>query len=135
MGFRFRKSIKLAPGIRWNVGSGGSSWSFGPRGASVSMGKLGMFLNAGAAGFSWREQLIGSSSPARTASYSSWGASPPAVANSPTTSMSMTCGIRDDGTIYFVDKAGAPMPEHWAELAKEQNEDAIRALIQRSAKT
>jgi hypothetical protein len=36
MGLRFRKSFKLPPGVRLNVGSGGMSWSLGPRGASVS---------------------------------------------------------------------------------------------------
>lgn len=36
MGLRFRKSFKLAPGIRMNVGTGGTSWSLGPRGASIA---------------------------------------------------------------------------------------------------
>ncbi|MFN3790142.1 DUF4236 domain-containing protein [Massilia sp.] len=29
MGLRFRKSFKLAPGVRLNVGSSGMSWSLG----------------------------------------------------------------------------------------------------------
>jgi hypothetical protein len=46
MGLRFRKSFKLAPGVRLNVGRGGMSWSLGPRGVSVSIGKRGTYLNA-----------------------------------------------------------------------------------------
>ena len=42
MGFRFRKSIKLAPGVRLNLTKKGiSSLSVGKRGASVNIGKKG----------------------------------------------------------------------------------------------
>lgn len=42
MGWRFRKSFKLLPGVRVNVGSKGmTSWSFGGRGARVNVGKRG----------------------------------------------------------------------------------------------
>lgn len=42
MGFRFRKSIKLAPGVRLNVTKKGiSSVSVGKRGATVNIGKKG----------------------------------------------------------------------------------------------
>jgi hypothetical protein len=43
----------------------------------------------------------------------------------------MTCGIRDDGTLYFVDASGSPMPEDIVEVAKKQNKDAIIGLMQR----
>lgn len=42
MGFRFRKSIKLAPGVRINLTKKGvSSLSVGRRGATVNVGKKG----------------------------------------------------------------------------------------------
>ncbi len=42
MGFRFRKSIKIAPGIRINLTKKGvSSVSIGKRGATVNVGKKG----------------------------------------------------------------------------------------------
>lgn len=42
MGFRFRKSIKLAPGVRINLTKKGvSSISVGKRGATVNVGKKG----------------------------------------------------------------------------------------------
>ncbi|MDM0058898.1 DUF4236 domain-containing protein [Variovorax fucosicus] len=37
MALRFRKSIKLTPGIRWNISGLGSSWTFGPRRASINV--------------------------------------------------------------------------------------------------
>ncbi|WP_457334546.1 DUF4236 domain-containing protein [Rhizobacter sp. P5_C2] len=121
MALRFRKSIKLAPGVRWNLSGTGSSWTFGPRGASVGVGKRGTFLNTGipSTGLSSRGKLSGGS---ETKSRQSSGA---------TTSVSMTCGIRDDGTLYFQDPSGAAMPEHLVEVAKKQNKEAILGLIQR----
>src|ERR1700746_3380266 len=42
MGFRFRKSIKILPGIRLNVGKKGiNSVSVGARGATTNIGKHG----------------------------------------------------------------------------------------------
>lgn len=122
MALRFRKSIKLAPGVRWNVSGSGSSWTFGPRGASIGVGKRGTFLNTGipGTGFASRSKLSGGSEPRQQRAH---GGS--------TTSVSMTCGIRDDGTLYFVDASGAPMPEHLVEVAKKQNKDAILGLMQR----
>lgn len=43
----------------------------------------------------------------------------------------MTCGIRDDGTLFFEDASGSPMSDHLVEVAKKQNKEAILGLIQR----
>lgn len=37
MGFRFRKSFKIIPGVRVNLSKSGTSWSFGGRGATVNV--------------------------------------------------------------------------------------------------
>jgi hypothetical protein len=37
MGFRFRKGVKLAPGVRLNLSKSGTSFSFGGRGATVNV--------------------------------------------------------------------------------------------------
>jgi Protein of unknown function (DUF4236) len=44
MGLRFRRSVKIAPGIRSNVGLKGSSFTFGPRGAKITVGSHGTRL-------------------------------------------------------------------------------------------
>ncbi len=42
MGWRFRRSVKIAPGIRWNIGTRGSSFSFGGRGFTVNISSRGV---------------------------------------------------------------------------------------------
>lgn len=41
MGFRFRKSVKIAPGVRMNFGKKGVGMSFGTKGARVSVNSSG----------------------------------------------------------------------------------------------
>lgn len=62
MAFRFRNSIRLAPGIRLNLGKRGVSLSAGVKGASVTLGKNGLWGNVGApgTGLSYRTRLSGS---------------------------------------------------------------------------
>ena len=50
MGFRFRRSIRLAPGIRLNLTSRGLSATVGPRGASINVGPRGTYANVGIPG-------------------------------------------------------------------------------------
>ncbi|WP_419671252.1 DUF4236 domain-containing protein [Aliarcobacter butzleri] len=45
MAFRFRKSIKIIPGVRVNLSSKGASLNVGPRGSSFSIGKQGIYSN------------------------------------------------------------------------------------------
>jgi hypothetical protein len=63
MGFGFRKSIKILPGVRVNVGRSGVSTTIGGRGASVNSGKRGTYLNAGVpgTGLSYRARMDGGS--------------------------------------------------------------------------
>ena len=120
MGLRFRRSVKLAPGIRMNFSGSGVSWTLGPRGASVGIGKRGTYLNSGipGTGLYARERMGGSSAGGRVraSSYSN---------------MSVTVGVTDDGTVYFRDADGNPLTEHLINAAKKQQGDAIRDLIQK----
>ena len=125
MALRFRKSIKLAPGVRWNFSGSGSSWTLGTKGASIGIGKRGTFLNSGIPGtglFS-KTQLSGGGS--RQVASDSFRASVPSA-----TTVQMTCGISDDGTLTFTDASGTKMPEHVVDLAKKQNREVIQNLIQ-----
>lgn len=42
MGFRFRRRVKIAPGVRLNFGKRGTSLSLGGRGATTNLSKRGM---------------------------------------------------------------------------------------------
>ncbi len=50
MGFKMRKSVKIAPGVKLNFGKRGVSTTIGKRGASVSIGKRGTRANFGIKG-------------------------------------------------------------------------------------
>lgn len=59
MGFRFRRSIKLLPGIRLNVSKSGVSTSIGVPGAHVSIGPKGTRTTVGipGSGISYSERV------------------------------------------------------------------------------
>lgn len=61
MSLRFRRSIRIAPGIRLNVGMRGLSATVGPRGASLNFGPRGVYSNMGipGTGISSRQRLSG----------------------------------------------------------------------------
>ncbi|MGV8931952.1 MAG: DUF4236 domain-containing protein [Luteimonas sp.] len=126
MAIRFRKSFKLAPGIRMNVSPSSLGASFGPRGASVSVGKQGVYGNVGIAGtgLSTRNKLSGGTS----------GSAPPSstpTSHSQATEIPLSVGVDDEGTLTFKDQTGAHIAEHLVAAAKKQHGDAIKALIQR----
>lgn len=50
MGWGFRKSIKIAPGVRLNLSKRGVSGTFGGKGASINVGSKGAYLNTGIPG-------------------------------------------------------------------------------------
>lgn len=61
MGFRFRRSVRIAPGLRLNLGKGGVSATLGRPGASVNIGRRGVRGTAGlpGAGLSHQTRLAG----------------------------------------------------------------------------
>lgn len=61
MSFRFRRTVRILPGIRLNFGKRGVSTSIGRRGASVTVGERGVYGNVGlpGSGISYRERLDG----------------------------------------------------------------------------
>lgn len=123
MALRFRKSIKLAPGIRMNLSGGGVSWSLGPRGASIGIGKRGAFLNAGIPGTGLYSRQ----------SLSSGGGSSSSREEEPTPNVSMTISVSDDGMITFKDSVGNPVSEALIEAAKKQKGDVIKAMIAKTS--
>jgi hypothetical protein len=119
MGVRFRKSVKLAPGLRMNFSGSGVSWTVGPRGASLGFGKNGIHLNTGipGSGFYSRERIHNAGSTGRSTEK--------VITNVP-----LTVHIDESGIISFLDASGNPAPESWVIAAKKQQGDAIRSLIQ-----
>ncbi|WP_425594842.1 DUF4236 domain-containing protein [Phaeobacter italicus] len=65
MAFRFRRSIRIAPGVRINLSKSGVSTTIGPRGASLNFGKRGVYANLGlpGTGLSYRKRLKSTPKP------------------------------------------------------------------------
>lgn len=61
MGFRFRKTIRLLPGVRLNLSKSGISTSIGRPGATINIGRRGVTGTAGipGTGLSYTERLSG----------------------------------------------------------------------------
>jgi hypothetical protein len=79
VGLRFRKSFKIAPGVRWNVGLRGSSLSVGRRGATLNFSRRGTRATVGipGTGLSYSTTMKGSRRRgASTTAASGGGASP-----------------------------------------------------------
>lgn len=68
MGFRFRKSVRLLPGVRLNLSKGGVSTSIGGPGATVNIGKRGVRGTVGipGSGLSYSERLDGGGAPGKS---------------------------------------------------------------------
>jgi len=70
MGFRFRRSVRVLPGVRWNISGTGSSFSFGGRGLTTNIGQRGVRNTVGIPGsgvsYSWGSSSGGSGSPGRS---------------------------------------------------------------------
>jgi hypothetical protein len=121
MGLRFRKSIRLAPGLRLNVSKSGASFSVGPRGASVSFGKQGAYANVGipGTGLSVREKL-GAPSIVRQGPSSS-----PA-----TPQIQIKIGLNDDGKVTLRDSDGNALSSSMEGKVRRQQGDYIRAWLE-----
>lgn len=67
MGFRFGRSIKIAPGIRVNFGKRGASVSVGPRGAIMTFSSRGTHANVSipGTGLSYRTRIDSAGPPSR----------------------------------------------------------------------
>jgi len=119
MGLRFRKSFKLAPGVRLNVGSSGMCWSLGPRGASVSIGKRGTYFNASipGTGLSSRTRLDAPAAARRTT-------------ETETVKVSLSVQVGEDGIVRYSDQNGFPVSEELIAQARRQHPDAIRKLLE-----
>jgi uncharacterized protein DUF4236 len=65
MGWRFRRSVKIAPGVRWNFGTRGSSWSIEPRGFKLNFSNRGTrrTVSIPGTGISHSEMLSGPDRP------------------------------------------------------------------------
>ena len=115
MALRFRRYIRLAPGVRLNVSKRGVSVSTGIRGASLTYGKRGLYGNVGipGTGVSYRERLDHSKNR-RISSDSDVN-----------TSINIQLSLQNDGNILLLNKQGQPLPPDLARIIKKQGYETI----------
>lgn len=121
MPFRFRKSIKIAPGVRMNIGKRGVS-SIGV--GNLNFGRRGVYSNISipGTGISYRSQIVGRSQTSAT---------PPKTQQPKSTKeMAVTLKLQDDGSVIFTDEKGKPLPDHLTREAKKQNKELILQWLQ-----
>lgn len=123
MSLRFRRIIRIAPGVRLNWSLGGPSLSVGPRGASMTIGKRGTYANLGipGTGISARQHISGSQVRASRDDSSEPG------------SIKVTARLNDDGSVQLLDEQGNPLPSTIERQLKSQKQDVIRAWLQDEA--
>ncbi|RME56628.1 DUF4236 domain-containing protein [Candidatus Parcubacteria bacterium] len=120
MGFRFRKSIKIAPGVRVNVGKRGvSSISVG----KTNIGKRGVYqnINIPGTGVSYRAKIGGGTPRRKTRASRS---------KTKKEVLQVTLKLLEDGTLIFEDSKGHPLPEALVREAKRQQRSSIEAWLE-----
>lgn len=129
MGFRFRKSIRLAPGVRLNFGSRGASWTLGGRGASIGIGPRGTYLNTSipGTGISARQRLSGASSPSVPARRQAL-LDAARLPNSQTAPAKLQVG--EDGSITLLNSEGTVIPEVLVQEVRRQQPETWRTMMQ-----
>lgn len=116
MGFRFQRSLKLAPRLRINLSASGLGLSVGVPGARVSVGPRGLTQTTGipGTGLSWRATSShGSAAPTLTA---------------PAMTPEAPIAVQDDGTVVVLDASGAPVPQQM--LKRILDPDTIREWLE-----
>ncbi|WP_449245608.1 DUF4236 domain-containing protein [Desulfobacca acetoxidans] len=127
MSLRFRRSIKLLPGVKINLGKTGASLSFGPRGASVTVGGRGVYTNVGipGTGLSFRTKAIGSgkiNSQHKRIPFSQKPFPDPIP-------QKIQFILKEDGSIEVKDEWGNPASPKLMKIAREQGADKLQEWL------
>ncbi len=132
MTLRFRRSLRLAPGVRLNFSRGAPSLSLGPRGASVTIGRRGVFGNVGipGTGLATRARLDGGG-------RGGYGSRPTSRrgAASERVLMSARITLHEDGSVALADADGTPFTPEVQRLALKENAQVIRAWLNEHAES
>lgn len=125
MALRFRKSVRLAPGLRLNLGTRGASLSAGPRGASITFGRNGLFGNVGipGTGLSYRTRLDGRKEQ-----------SPRLPQSTKQPHIPVTATITSAGALLLTRPDGGRLPDIDRAVALKQNRVAFLDLLDERAR-
>ncbi len=124
MGFRFRRSFKIAPGIRLNTSLRGLSISAGVRGAGVNFGTRGSSSHVG---------IPGTGVSFRSSSGRGRGGGGPRSASSVREELtSINVMLEDDGTVRLVQADGAPLTPAQVKSTRAQQGERIAEILEQA---
>ena len=133
MAFRFRKSFKIAPGVRVNIGKNGvSSIGIGPRGASMSIGKKGKYVNLGipGTGLSIRERIDGGMTAREQQRLLRAQEKLEKLERMQEALSKVTLSLNENGSLNIVNAFGEPLSRSELKLMWEQQADTIRDWLE-----
>ncbi len=125
MALRFRKSVKILPGVRVNFGLKGTSLSVGARGASISIGKQGVYSNVSipGTGISFREKLSNNSRNERALKQQR-------LSEQVQTTVGVILGLLDDGNITYKDENGNLLDKKIVTKIWQQQSDVVKNWLE-----
>ena len=120
MSLRFRRSVRLAPGIRLNLGLRGPSLSVGPRGAGVTIGAFGLTSHVGipGTGVSYRQTIGRSSRGAGAVPRDAIPLDACPRGQNPS-GVSVQLELAEDGHLRLADTSGQPLDPRVDKKARE----------------
>jgi hypothetical protein len=121
-GMRFRRRVKLLPGVHLNISGSGLGVSFGPRGASISFGPTGTYSNVSISGTGFYSRAKLSSQRPQRSSLPGGAAE-----------MQVRITLDDDGTVLIRDQDGNLLPPNLERIVKHQQGDMVRQWMQERA--
>lgn len=128
MAFRFQRRIRLAPGVRLNIGKGGLGLSVGPRGASLSVGPGGVYGHAGlpGTGLAYRKKLSGSGKSQGQRSEAATLEARLAEGGS----VPLRLEVDESGQLHYLHDDGTPMSDAEARSIRRHFEASLREQLQ-----
>jgi hypothetical protein len=125
MGLRFRKSVKILPGVKVNFGLKGTSLSVGARGASISIGKQGVYSNVSipGTGISFREKLSNNSRNERALKQQR-------LSEQVQTTVGVILSLLDDGNITYKDENGNLLDKKIVTKIWQQQADVVKNWLE-----
>ncbi|NUF49488.1 DUF4236 domain-containing protein [Gilliamella sp. ESL0250] len=127
MAVRFRKRIKIAPGVKLNLSSNGASVSLGGRGASLTIGKKGTYSNLSlpGSGLSYRTKLSSEKNVKQKQTTQK------AISDH----ISVKVRINEDGSVEYLNPIDdTHLPENIVTSIKKNNKETLISLFKQACK-
>lgn len=123
MSIRFRKRVRIAPGVNLNIGKKSLGISGGVKGLGVTLGSQGVHTNVGllGSGLSYRSKILGGGGGKTSSSKLTSG------------KVEVNAKVQLDyktGEIVILDRDNNPLSMDHADIAKKQNRELITSFLE-----